>query len=117
MHNKKKNRGREIEDLVESVCKTMFLSDFTVSNPKYEKTGGREKEAADFLVPSCDHLIAFQVKSKTEIKSAADKEEKDFNRINSKIEEGIGQLNSIKKALNGNHILELKNSLLLIIQF
>lgn len=117
MCDKKENRGREIEDLVEDVCKIMFLSDFTVRNPKYKKTGGREKEAADFLVPFCDHLIAFQVKSKTEIKSATDKDEKDFERINSKTEEGIAQLNTIKKALSANIILELKNSLGIDIPF
>ncbi len=117
MCDKKENRGREIEDLVEAVCKIMFLSDFTVRSPKYEKTRGREKEAADFLVPFCNHLIAFQVKSKTEIKSAADKDEKDFKRINSKIKEGIVQLNTIKKALSANRILELKNSLGIDIPF
>jgi hypothetical protein len=88
-----------------------------VRNKKEKKTRRREKEAADFLVPFYDHLIAFQVKSKTEIKSAIEKDEKDFERINSKIEEGIVQLNTIKKALNANHILELKNSLGIDIPF
>lgn len=113
----KVDKGKETEDLIESVCHAMFLSDFTVRNPKYNKSRGREKEAADFLVPFYDHLLAFQVKTKSELKSAIEKDEKDFERINSKVKEGIVQLNTIKRALKANHILEMKNSLGIDIPF
>lgn len=106
----KPNKGKETEDLVESVCKIMFLSDFTIRSPKYKKASGLQKEAADFLVPFAQHLLAFQVKSKSEIKSWPEKDEKDFNRINAIIEKGIGQLNTIKRALKAGHLLEMRNS-------
>jgi len=86
--NTKSDRGEEAEDLVEQICHKMFLADFTVRNPKFLK-GVSEKEAADFLVPFGTHLLAFQVKSKTEMKSALEKDEKDFKRIEGKISEGL----------------------------
>lgn len=113
----KVDKGKETEDLIESICHTMFLSDFTVRNPKYKKSSGREKEAADFLIPFDDYLLAFQVKSKSELKSAIEKDEKDFERINSKVKEGIVQLNTIKRALKANHILGMMNSLGINIPF
>lgn len=102
------NRGDEAEDLVEQICHKMFLADFTVRNPKFLK-GGAEKEAADFLVPFGTTLLAFQVKSKTETKSAFEKEEKDFQRIEGKISEGIDQLKTIRRALNANNLKTITN--------
>lgn len=102
------NRGDEAEDLVERICHKMFLADFTVRNPKFLK-GGAEKEAADFLVPFGSTLLAFQVKSKTETKSAFEKEEKDFQRIKGKISVGIDQLKTIRRALNANRLKTITN--------
>lgn len=102
--------GYDVEDLVEETCKIIYLSDFVVRNPKYKKQSGKAKEAADFLVPFDNTLLAFQVKSKKEIKSALAKNEVDFQRINATIEQGINQLNTIKRALNANHLFELKNA-------
>ena len=102
------NRGDEAEDLVEQICHKMFLADFTVRNPRFLK-GGAEKEAADFLIPFGSTLLAFQVKSKTETKSAFEKEEKDFQRIEGKISEGIDQLKTIRRALNANHLKTITN--------
>lgn len=102
------NRGDEAEDLVGQICHKMFLADFTVRNPKFLK-GGAEKEAADFLVPFGSALLAFQVKSKTETKSAFGKEEKDFQRIEGKISDGIDQLKTIKRALHAGHLKTITN--------
>lgn len=102
--------GYDVEDLVEETCRIIYLSDFVVRNPKYKKQSGQAKEAADFLVPFDDTLLAFQVKSKKEIKSSLEKSITDFQRINAKIEDGTNQLNTIKRALKANHILELTNA-------
>ena len=102
------NRGDEAEDLVEQICHKMFLEDFTVRNPKFLKSSA-EKEAADFLVPFGSTLLAFQVKSKTEAKSAFEKEEKDFSRIESKISDGVDQLKTIKRALRAGHLKAITN--------
>ena len=56
--------GKYAEDLVERICKRMFLADFTVRGQAFKKRAGVSKEAADVLVPFEDTLIAFQVKSK-----------------------------------------------------
>jgi len=106
----KPKTGYEVEDLVEEICKIIYMSDFVVRSPIYKKQSGKAKEAADFLVPFDNTLLAFQVKSKKEIKSALEKSEIDFQRIKTKIEEGINQLNTIKRALKANHILELTNA-------
>ena len=109
--------GYDVENLVEEICKIMYLSDFVVRSPKYKKKSGKEKEAADFLVPFDDALLVFQVKSKQEIKSAIEKDEKDYRRINAKIEEGIAQLTTIKTALKSGYLEELKNSIGITIPF
>jgi hypothetical protein len=109
MATKIPENGYDVENLVEEICKTIYLSDFVVRNPKYKKQSGKAKEAADFLVPFDNTLLAFQVKSKKEIKSALEKTEVDFKRINAKIEDGVDQLNTIKRALNADHLFELKN--------
>ena len=110
MATKSPKTGYDVEDLVEEICKIIYLSDFVVRSPKYKKESGKAKEAADILVPFDNTLLAFQVKSKKEIKSALEKSEIDFQRINAKIEDGIDQLNTIKRALNANHQFELRNS-------
>ena len=110
MNTIKPKTGYEVEDLVEEICKIIYMSDFVVRSPKYKKQSGKAKEAADFLVPFDNSLLASQVKSKKEIKSALEKSEIDFQRIVTKIKEGINQLNTIKRALKTNHILELTNA-------
>ena len=66
----KENRGAEVEDHVERVCKIIFLPDLTGRNPKFKKGGKLEKEAADFIVPFHEKLLCFQVKSRAEYKKA-----------------------------------------------
>jgi hypothetical protein len=69
----KEERGNEIEDIVGQICSIAFLEDFVVRNPVSKKESGSTKEAADFLVPVNKTLLAFQVKSKTELKLASEK--------------------------------------------
>lgn len=114
--SQKPDRGEEAEDLVEQICHKMFLADLTVRNPKFLK-GTAEKEAADFLVPFGSTLLAFQVKSKTETKSALEKEEKDFKRIEAKITEGIGQLNTIKTAVDNGLLKSVTNGAGIVLPF
>jgi hypothetical protein len=114
--NTKVNRGQEAEDLVEAICHKMFLADFTVRSPKFLKTG-RQKEAADFLVPFRKTLLAFQVKSKTETKSALEKDENDFKRIERKIFAGIDQLKTTKRALKAGRLKTVKNGAGVVLPF
>ena len=106
----KPDRGDEIEDIVEEACSSAFLVDFVVRNPKFRKENGQLKEAADFLVPFGSNLLAFQVKSKIEEKPGSEKTQIDFDRIHKKIDTGIGQLNTIKRAVVSNQIQELVNA-------
>jgi hypothetical protein len=101
--------GYDVEDAVEQVCQTMYLKDFVVRSPKYKKKTGAEKEIADFLVLFHDALLAFQVKSKQEFKPSGEKDENDYRRINARIEHGIDQLKTIKKALEGQLLEEVQN--------
>ena len=84
----KENRGAEVEDHVERVCKIIFLPDLTGRNPKFKKGGKLEKEAADFIVPFHEKLLCFQVKSRAEYKKAL-KTEVEYKRIRGTIQKGI----------------------------
>lgn len=106
----KTNRGDEVEDVVEEACSTAFLSDFVVRNPEFRKESGQLKEAADFLIPFDSSLLAFQVKSKIEEKPGSHKTEVDFARIQKRIDKGIAQLNTVKRAIAANQIKSLKNA-------
>jgi len=106
----KTDGGKEVEDLVEKICTKMFFSDFTVRSPKFKKENLQEKEAADILIPFDNELIAFQVKTKTELKSASEKNDIDFKRINKIIEKAVDQLKTIKRALAKNRITDLKTA-------
>jgi hypothetical protein len=114
--NEKTDRGQEAENLVQEICHKMFLADFTVRNPKFLK-GNAEKEAADFLVPFGETLLAFQVKSKTETKSALEKDEKDFQRIENKVADGARQLNTIKTALAFGQLKTITNDAGVVLPF
>jgi hypothetical protein len=99
--------GKRAEELVQTICSKMFFADFTVTNPKYTKVDRNQKEAADILVPFRDVLIAFQVKSKEE-KKLGGKSSIDYKRITKKVENGIDQLKTIKRALGTNRFSSLK---------
>jgi hypothetical protein len=111
------DKGGATEDLLEKICTKMFLADFVVRNPKYRKPNKQQKEAADFLVPFGDHLLAFQVRSKVEQKSATQKEAKDFNRIRRRVDAALDQFKAVKEALDENNILELRNGRGILLPF
>ena len=113
----KEERGKEIEDIVDEICSIAFLEDFVVRNPIFKKESGSTKEAADFLVPFNKTLLAFQVKSKTELKLASEKTRVDFERIENTVSKGVKQLKTISRAVSANQIKELKNNRNIIIPF
>lgn len=99
--------GKPTEDLIEAICSRMFFSDFTVRSPKFQKASGEQKEAADLLVTFDDYLLAFQVKTKSERKSASQKSELDFDRIRKTVVNAIDQLKTTKRALQNKRLSEL----------
>jgi len=60
------NLGQIAEDWVEQLCAATFLADFTIRSPRYQKTGGQTKEAADLLVVFGHTLLIIQVKTVNE---------------------------------------------------
>jgi len=94
--------GGDVEDLVEVICNKMFFSDFVVRNPKYIKSSGSEKEAADLLVPFKDYLLVFQVKTKIDLTPPNEKVDLDFQRISDTAEKAIKQLKTIRRALDND---------------
>ncbi|MFH0794089.1 MAG: hypothetical protein V2A74_08665, partial [bacterium] len=112
------DQGRLVEDVVEQICHTAFLQDFVVRHPTFEKSRGRIKEAADFLVPFRNTLLAFQVTSKNEPKPGSKKTETDLARIAGKTAgKGIDQLATIRRAVRSNRLPALKNARNITIPF
>lgn len=110
------DHGIAAEDLVEDICRTIFLADFTVRSPMFKKGSGQQKEAADFLVPFEETLLAFQVKSRRTEESDAD-EQVYRGRILKRISEGIDQLKTIKRALAANRLSALRNKAGVLLPF
>lgn len=104
------NQGKEIEALVGELSSKAFLEDFVVPNPMYTQKNGLRKEASDFVVPFGEVMLAYQVKSKTELKLGSEKTETDYQRINKIITKGIGQLKTINSAVKEYQIAKLVNS-------
>lgn len=110
------DHGTAAEDLVEDICRTIFLADFTVRSPMFTKGPGRQKEAADFLVPFEETLLAFQVKSRRMEESEVDAQVR-RGRILKRIAEGIDQLKTIKVALTANRLKALRNQVSVLLPF
>ena len=102
------NHGIETEDLIEKICSKMFFADFTVRDLKFKSESGYVKEAADLFVIYDETLIAFQIKSKIETKPASLKDKKDFQRIDKRINDALGQFNTTKNVLNRGLLSTLK---------
>jgi len=94
--------GKDAENIVEQICSNMFFSDFVVRNPTYTKPSGKRIELADLLIPFGDTLLAFQVKSKFQLKKASEKSSVDFQRIENAINEAVDQVKTIKRALKND---------------
>jgi hypothetical protein len=110
------DHGKNAEDAVDRICQMHFLADFTVRSPKFKKAGGQEKEAADFLVPFGTTLIAFQVKSRMG-RVASEDDHQHFQRVRNRIDEGIDQLKTIKRALAAGRLAGLRNQVGLELPF
>ena len=94
------NLGHKIEDIVEHLCKKSFLADFTVRNPKYRKSGGQEKEAADLLIVFENTLIAIQIKSRHLDSPSAQPCKVEAQRLCKTIDKTIHQFRALAEALN-----------------
>ena len=104
------NHGIETEDLIEKICSKMFFADFTVRDLKFKNESGYVKEAADLFVIYDETLIAFQIKSKIETQPASLKDKKDFQRIDKRINDALGQFNTTKNVLNRGLLSTLKTA-------
>lgn len=95
------NLGDEIEAAVGKLCANSFFPDFVVRSPKYRKSGGQEKEAADVLVAFKDSVLAIQVKSRILSQSSpeawSEVEEGRFLRV---VEKGLSQFRALFEAIN-----------------
>lgn len=104
------NKGKEVEDLVEKICTRMFFSDFTVRSQKFKKLDKKENEAADILIPFDDVLIVIQVKTKIDKEPFLEKSKIELNRIDRKIDEGIEQIKTIKRAIASSNFKEVETT-------
>ncbi|HAT1821903.1 TPA: SEC-C domain-containing protein [Legionella pneumophila] len=103
------DQGRISEEIVQQICKRMFLSDFVICNPKIKKTERVENELADTLIYFQGNLICFQVKSKR-VSGTVDKKPTDYQRIERAVSKGISQIATIQLALKKNKVLKVQNS-------
>ncbi len=103
------DKGKEIEEAVGNVAAKAFLADFVVPNPMYRKNNGDLKEVADVLVPFGSTLLVIQVKTKTESIPASQKEEKDFQRIEKRLDHAVQQLKTAHRALGSETRFEMVN--------
>lgn len=117
MGKEEHEQGVKSEDIVHQICEKIFLSDFVVPNPKYQKSNNQEREIADTLILFDTHLIGFQTKSKTETKKISEKNDADVGRVLNQIAKGIKQLKSIKAAMEAHKKLTVKNKINVEIAF
>jgi len=103
------NFGREIEDVVENLCKKSFFADFTIRNPKYRKLNGEEKEAADLLVVFNNTLLAIQIKSK-QIDSSSQPCRIELARVSKSVDKAIHQFRALTEALNSPQFKSFRNA-------
>jgi len=111
------NKGTEAENSVERVCNLMFLKDFVARNPIYTKSSGQTKEAADFLIPFGDQLLAFQVKSRVFQKPFSKRTSQDYLRLEKLASKGVDQLKTIKRALKAGYLKSIRNNHGIVLPF
>jgi hypothetical protein len=94
------NRGKSIEDVIEYLCTRSFFADFTFRSPKFYKSGGQEKEAADLLIVFNGNLIAIQIKTR-ELDSPSEKISPiEQQRLTKIIEKTVRQFHALTEAMN-----------------
>lgn len=111
------DHGYETELLVQDICRTVFLADFTVPGPKFSKGSGLQKEAADILIPFGDILIAVQVKSRGGDPPKTHNDPVYLGRIEKRVIKGLEQLKTIKRAITAGKIKEFRNRAGIILPF
>lgn len=105
------NHGEIVEEFVDYLCQRSFFADFTFRSPKFYKTRGREKEAADVLVAFEDTLLAIQVRSK-HIDANADggiASGIEHGRIKREIDRATNKFRDLGKALQNANFKFLTN--------
>jgi hypothetical protein len=102
--------GKESEDIIELICTSMFFSDFVVRNPEFTKPGGKRIELADLLVPFGNTLLVFQVKSRSQTTTPSEKSDVEFQRLTNAIDEAVGQVKTIKRALSHDWLRGLETA-------
>jgi hypothetical protein len=91
--------GKSIEDIIENLCHRSFFADFTIRSPKYYKSGGLEKEAADLLVVFNETLLAIQIKSK-DVSTSTTPNQVERDRLSKTVEGAIRQFRALTEAWN-----------------
>ncbi len=97
--------GGTAEDLVETICNRWFFRDFVVRNPRFQRTNGKEKEAADVLVLDDQSLIAFQVKARELGSGPLD--HTSLGRLESRLTSGVAQLKTLRRAVEAGLLTEV----------
>jgi hypothetical protein len=103
------NLGQTVEDYVEFLCTKSFLADFTFRSPKYYKSNGLEKEAADLLIIFKDTLLVIQVKTKEVDPDCGELSPVELSRIWTKIDKAIHQFRSFSEAWNNPMFKSFQN--------
>lgn len=104
------NLGREVESAVADICTKSFFPDTVVRSPKYRKTGGKQKEAADLLITLKDTVLIFQIKTRVlptnSFDSFSEIEKQRFLRIISK---AFNQFHALGEAVSNGKFEALTN--------
>lgn len=103
------NQGTLCEELVEHLCTRSFFSDFTFRSPKYKKSGGQLKEAADVLIVFGKTVLGIQVKSKEVGTEQGTISAVEQARVVAKLEEAVLQFKALREAIENPEFKSLVN--------
>ncbi|WFB36951.1 hypothetical protein P3T73_04150 [Kiritimatiellota bacterium B12222] len=103
------NHGNVFEDDVEKLLNHTYLGDFIARGPEIQFGQGKPEELADAVLVLGETIIAFQCKSRA-VPSPEMLDETEQNRIRNKMQEGVKQLKTIRRALNQELDLNLVNA-------
>lgn len=103
------NGGIQSEDQVEAICLETYLADFVVRSPKFRQPSGKELEAADLILLFDETLVVLQVKSRQLPADFDPEDEAQVGRIRRRIEHGVEQVKTVRRALNSDSFTTLRN--------
>jgi hypothetical protein len=103
------NLGQIAEDWIEQLCAATFLADFTIRSPKYQKTSGQTKEAADLLVVFGDTLLVIQVKTKLVSDAASVPSQVDLTRAAKSVGKALDQFRAMTEAVHDPNFFTFTN--------